>query len=85
MEVTEICRIFRCFDVLTIALAVVGANASVAMLVIFGITPIWYGIWDKAGISDLGKLVFNVSMPALVFPKMLYQIFEVFLHSTCST
>ena len=70
------------FDVLTIALAVVGANASVAML--FGIIPTWYGIWDKAGISDLGKLVLNMSMPALVFSKVLYQISEGFVYSTCS-
>mmetsp|Transcript_42030 Transcript_42030/g.91793 ORF Transcript_42030/g.91793 Transcript_42030/m.91793 type:complete len:550 (-) Transcript_42030:66-1715(-) len=62
------------FDISAIALAVVGANASVAVLVLLGIVATYFGIWDKQGISDLGKMVFHMSMPALVFSKVLFQI-----------
>eukprot|EP00929_Paragymnodinium_shiwhaense_P074607 TRINITY_DN38194_c0_g1_i1.p1 TRINITY_DN38194_c0_g1~~TRINITY_DN38194_c0_g1_i1.p1 ORF type:complete len:483 (-),score=99.06 TRINITY_DN38194_c0_g1_i1:425-1873(-) len=62
------------FDIMQIALAVVGANSSVATLVVLGATATYMGIWDKQGISDLGKLVFHMSMPALVFSKVLVEI-----------
>eukprot|EP00931_Biecheleriopsis_adriatica_P046937 TRINITY_DN27016_c0_g1_i1.p1 TRINITY_DN27016_c0_g1~~TRINITY_DN27016_c0_g1_i1.p1 ORF type:complete len:510 (-),score=119.52 TRINITY_DN27016_c0_g1_i1:179-1708(-) len=61
-------------NVAEIALAVLKANASVATLVLAGIIATYAGIWDKQGISDLGKLVFHMSMPALVFGKVLDEI-----------
>mmetsp|Transcript_53157 Transcript_53157/g.95402 ORF Transcript_53157/g.95402 Transcript_53157/m.95402 type:complete len:505 (+) Transcript_53157:107-1621(+) len=60
--------------VLEIAVAVLKANASVATLVAAGILATYAGIWDKQGISDLGKLVFHMSMPALIFGKVLDEI-----------
>eukprot|EP00928_Gymnodinium_smaydae_P030974 TRINITY_DN2288_c1_g2_i1.p1 TRINITY_DN2288_c1_g2~~TRINITY_DN2288_c1_g2_i1.p1 ORF type:complete len:529 (+),score=104.45 TRINITY_DN2288_c1_g2_i1:62-1588(+) len=57
-----------------IAVAVLKANGSVATLVVAGIAATYAGIWDKQGISDLGKLVFHMSMPALVFGKVLDEI-----------
>lgn len=71
---TEVLALAGNFDLKAIVGAVVAANASVAGLVVMGAAATMAGIWDKQGISDLGKLVFSMSMPALIFSKVIVQV-----------
>ena len=49
------------------------ANLSVAFLVVMGAFFAFKGVFDSKGVSDLGKLVYHVSLPCLLFTKILYE------------
>ena len=49
------------------------ANASIVLLVFLGACFAFKGVFDSKGVSDMGKLVYHVSLPCLLFSKILYE------------
>lgn len=59
--------------ILLVLSATAQANASVVVLVVLGATFAFKGVFDSKGFSDLGKLVYHVSLPCLLFSKILFE------------
>ena len=47
------------------------ANGEVLILVLLGAFAVVKGVFDQEGISDLGRLVYHLSMPALIFSNIV--------------
>lgn len=56
------------------------ANLSVVVLVLLGSFFAFKGVFDSKGVSDMGKLVYHVSLPCLLFSKILYEFSIERLH-----
>lgn len=56
---------------LQIASAAANANASVSILVVLGVAATFKGVFDQKGISDMGKLVYHISLPSLLLVNIL--------------
>lgn len=50
------------------------ANAVVVILVLLGVAATLKGVFDSRGISDLGRLVYHVSLPSLLFYNIMYEV-----------
>ena len=49
------------------------ADLSIVLLVLLGSFFAFKGVFDSRGVSDMGKLVYHVSLPCLLFSKILYE------------
>ena len=56
------------------------ADLSVVLLVLLGSFFAFKGVFDSKGVSDMGKLVYHVSLPCLLFSKILYEFSLERLH-----
>lgn len=58
----------------TILGAAVTANANIIILVLLGVAATFRGVFDQKGISDLGKLVYHISLPSLLLVSILKEV-----------
>jgi predicted permease len=49
------------------------ADLSIVLLVLLGSYFAFKGVFDSKGVSDMGKLVYHISLPCLLFSKILYE------------
>ena len=54
-------------------MATAEADLSVVLLVLLGAYFAFKGVFDSKGVSDMGKLVYHISLPCLLFSKILYE------------
>eukprot|EP00418_Pyrodinium_bahamense_P086012 CAMPEP_0179072798 /NCGR_PEP_ID=MMETSP0796-20121207/32241_1 /TAXON_ID=73915 /ORGANISM="Pyrodinium bahamense, Strain pbaha01" /LENGTH=589 /DNA_ID=CAMNT_0020769971 /DNA_START=6 /DNA_END=1775 /DNA_ORIENTATION=+ len=59
---------------LTIVEATITANVSVTVLVLLGVAATFQGVFDQKGISDLGKLVYRISLPSLLLVNIVNEV-----------
>jgi len=59
---------------LQIAAAAANANANVTILVVLGVGATFKGVFDQKGISDMGKLVYHISLPSLLLANILREV-----------
>ncbi|KAG8466265.1 hypothetical protein KFE25_002021 [Diacronema lutheri] len=60
-------------ELLAIVLASTEANCKILVMVVLGVVATFKGIFDSKGISDLGRLVYHITLPALLFSKILKE------------
>lgn len=56
-----------------IVLASLEANCKILVMVVLGVIATFKGVFDSKGISDLGRLVYHITLPALLFSKILQE------------
>jgi predicted permease len=61
-------------DLGRVLLSTTNANANVSFLVLLGVAATFKGVFDQKGISDLGKLVYHISLPCLLLCNILKEI-----------
>jgi predicted permease len=49
------------------------ANSKILVMVVLGVWATFNGVFDSKGISDMGRLVYRITLPALLFSKILKE------------
>ena len=47
---------------------------KIVILVLIGVYATTRGVFNEKGLSDLGRLVYNLSLPSLVFSNILTEV-----------
>ncbi|KAJ1639650.1 hypothetical protein T492DRAFT_856246 [Pavlovales sp. CCMP2436] len=68
----------RLQELLMIVLASLEANCKILVMVVLGVAATFKGIFDSKGISDMGRLVYHITLPALLFSKILKRVHVVY-------